>query len=349
MPPASRYAAAPTRCHRCLEERDEMPAIASEVVEAEREGVELACRSRVPRVIGPDGIELTLRHPARTRRLHPVELRVEVEGTTQAFGADLVVTAIGQVPEVSSLDGAVVDGAVEWSRAHVRIAPDTGATSHPRVFAAGDLTPGERTVTGAIASGLRAAWGLDREPAGQGARGRASAPAARLRGPALLAPRGFAPPTVRSHPRRPGRPHAPARARSGGAVASFDEVVGCFTEEQARAEAARCMICGLLRQLPVLRRPLRLPCLRDRARRAGGQRADQHRPSPLRRLRSLRALCPNGAIHPVDRARRPGGPGMTTQPDRRSAAAPGPAAGSAALDPLRRVKLLFVPASAGRA
>ena len=54
------------------------------------------------------------------------------------------------------------DGALRTTSAgQITTDPDTCATSDPRVFAGGDVVRGERTVTAAMAWGLRAAWGID--------------------------------------------------------------------------------------------------------------------------------------------------------------------------------------------
>ena len=42
-----------------------------------------------------------------------------------------------------------------------------------------------------------------------------------------------------------GSRHAPLELKPKTRVLGFDEVTGALTEQQARAEAARCMICGL--------------------------------------------------------------------------------------------------------
>jgi len=105
-----------------------------------------------------------------------------------------------------------------------------------RVFAAGDLVERDRSVTSAIASGRRAAWGVD-------AALRGSAEAARRPPPPrptiAAVSSSFAP--RRSDPdRRVQAPLLPASTRTG----SFDEVEGRISEEAARREAERCLVCG---------------------------------------------------------------------------------------------------------
>ncbi|MBI4879352.1 MAG: FAD-dependent oxidoreductase [Planctomycetes bacterium] len=219
--------------------REEMPALKDEIAEALLEGVELCTQLDPVRLVqaaagAPCGLECARTEPGepdasgRRRPLRVVGSEILVE-------VDQVITAVGQAPETETLRVAgellarKKDGSVE-------VDPETGQTSHARVFAAGDVTPGERTVTSAIAAGQRAAWGLD-----VGLRGRA---AADLRPPPQLAAaaRGAEQPHLarvdRAARRRP--PELSVERRGG-----FDENVGALSESQARAEAGRCAVCGM--------------------------------------------------------------------------------------------------------
>jgi Pyruvate/2-oxoacid:ferredoxin oxidoreductase delta subunit len=107
------------------------------------------------------------------------------------------------------------------------------------VFAGGDLAGGARTVTEAIAWGLRAAWGIDRSLRGAEAADRRPPPPLMSAWPYV--------PTGRTRfqradqvPRSEPSHLAPERRLTG-----FDEVVGTLTEAQARTEAARCAACGM--------------------------------------------------------------------------------------------------------
>ncbi len=211
----------------CLEDRTEMPAIPSEVAAACEEGVELHTRSRAVGLVA-EGIELVAVEPREPGRTDPDNYET-VAGTANTLNADLVVTAIGQRPDPSAPWPTSPDG--------VKFDDSTGATAHESLFAAGDLADAAGSVVDAIAGGLRAAWGIDRE----------------LRGPAKADER-LPPPKVDSNPPA-GRPGV-SRVDGGSRLAvpeldphtraaGFEEVVGALTEQQARMEAARCMICGL--------------------------------------------------------------------------------------------------------
>jgi indolepyruvate ferredoxin oxidoreductase alpha subunit len=197
----------------CLEPRDAMPALADEIVAAEREGVELRCGVR------------PVRFDAAGLWVAPIG-----GGAEALLAADLVVVAVGQEVDPASLAGEVTlrrDAA-----GLVAIDRETCRTSHERVFAGGDLVAGERTVTTAIAWGLRAAWGID-----AALRGRAVAD--RRRPPLPPSPSRAYRPRAPSIPRR-HPPELDARARRD----TMDEVVGAFSAADARAEAERCLMCG---------------------------------------------------------------------------------------------------------
>jgi len=199
-----------------------MPAIAEEIVEAEREGVTLLAGVR-PEGARTGGVEF--RHVDGGDAAEPVFL-----------DADHVLLAIGQEPDRDVLVRS--DVAPEWTdEGQLRADRDTGATSHPRVFAAGDLTPADASVTGAMASGERAAWGIDCMLRGE--------ERANLRRP---------PPHVVERDERPlagvdridhGARHCPPHLAADERVQGFDEVVGTLDEVAAREEASRCMVCGL--------------------------------------------------------------------------------------------------------
>jgi indolepyruvate ferredoxin oxidoreductase alpha subunit len=215
----------------CLEQRDEMPAISSEITAAEHEGVEVLDGVRVTGLV-PGGINLEHVESTVPGSKDP-ETYVATEGPSTRIDIDQVIVAIGQTNDGSASGGTDVLEFSDGLIADVK----TGETSQARVFAAGDLIGDDRTVTGAIAGGLRAAWGID----------------AHLRGPAKADER-MPPPVVpgNSPANRNGvtrmdvtKRQIPPELQPGSRARGFDEVVGALTEQQARVEAARCMICGL--------------------------------------------------------------------------------------------------------
>ncbi len=206
----------------CIEYYDEMPAIRDEITASRREGVELFPGYR----------------PERFRSgkmlFAPVgkndDPGIEIE-------ADQIILAVGQKADLENLSAEIVqldrtpDG---W----LRVDPETGATSHPRIFAGGDLVEGGQTVTGAIAGGLRAAWGIDTVLLGRSFADR--------RPPPHSVPSPEKERVTFSVPDwsladRMVPEGLPPETRTEG----FEEVVKTLGEEQARVEASRCLMCGL--------------------------------------------------------------------------------------------------------
>ncbi|MEI8258644.1 MAG: FAD-dependent oxidoreductase, partial [Deltaproteobacteria bacterium] len=128
----------------CLEWRAEMPALRDEIDEAEREGI--VVRSRV--------------EPVRFERGAVMVRALDDDRRETAIEADLVIVAIGQETDLAFLKADAPDLA-RTPDGMLAVDPETCCTSHPRIFAAGDVVPGPRTVTAAIAWGLRAGWGVD--------------------------------------------------------------------------------------------------------------------------------------------------------------------------------------------
>lgn len=211
--------------------REEMPAIASEVEAATEEGIEIRTHVQ-PVALAPGGVWLVRTQPGppdSSGRPRPLV----VEGSEELLEADLVIVATGQSPALEALALERTEGG------GLRVDPGTTGTSHPRVFAGGDLAGGARTVTEAVAWGLRAAWGIDRTLRGAEAADRRPPPPLLSTWPHVAARRTRFWRADRVAPSEP--PHlAPAQRVSG-----FAEVVGTLGEAQARTEAARCAACGL--------------------------------------------------------------------------------------------------------
>jgi glutamate synthase (NADPH/NADH) small chain len=140
--------------------RDEMPAYAFEVAEAEQEGVTFAWRTLPTRCIGIDRVEavecISVRpgEPDESGRSRPEP----VPGSEFDLHADTVVTAIGQRtrPELAERFGAI-----DLDRGRVVVDAD-GRTSEARVFAGGDAVNGGASVVEAVAHGKRAAIAIDK-------------------------------------------------------------------------------------------------------------------------------------------------------------------------------------------
>ena len=195
-----------------------MPALRDEIVAAEHEGVALRT-----------GVRPTRGHARR---------RVVAPSTTRRRPSSCPPICSSSPSDRMSISRVSDVRAGKRRGPPDSVDPETGQTSHPRVFAGGDVVAGERTVTAAMAWGLRAAWGID-----VALRGRESAD---RRAPPLPvsqdeAWRGYAAGLQAPKSARRSAPEANARERSG----SFLEVGSTFTDPDARAEASRCLMCGL--------------------------------------------------------------------------------------------------------
>ncbi|HJO38211.1 MAG: FAD-dependent oxidoreductase [Vicinamibacterales bacterium] len=206
----------------CIEADDEMPAIRSEIAAAKQEGI--AVRTGV--------------RPVRlgSKSVCCAAIGDEVGAGEFVLDADQIVLAIGQQPDLDCLEPKST-GLTETDDGHIQIDPATGATSHPLVFAGGDLTRGERTVTGAIAAGQRAAWGIDRSLRG-------AETADRRPPPARVAPVGHPPAPAPADAAFQAARVEPHELPPDTRVSDFREVAGRLSEAEARAEASRCLLCG---------------------------------------------------------------------------------------------------------
>ncbi|MCZ7663851.1 MAG: NAD(P)-binding protein [Thermoleophilia bacterium] len=214
-----------------LETRAVMPAQREEVEEALEEGVALFDGAMVTRVEATAGglrldcVKVQLDPTAPAGELRPLP----VDGGGFVLEADVIVTAIGQDPNLTAFGGDIrVDAGVAAA------APDTAATTAAGVFAGGDAAGTSRFVSVAIGDGRRAAYGI----------------AAYLGHPdAEVVVRHTLEQAVNRNEvnvfyfdfaERNEKAKAPVAERLTG----FAEVNRVFTPEQAAAEAARCLTCG---------------------------------------------------------------------------------------------------------
>ncbi|MCC6497778.1 MAG: FAD-dependent oxidoreductase [Propionibacteriaceae bacterium] len=217
--------------------RDEMPAEAHEVADAEAEGVELVFLA-APSAILAGGDEMRLRclrmelgEPDRSGRRRPIP----VEGSEFELPATLVIGAIGQSTNTQFLYNDLPVRLNKWG--DIDIEGATMQTSEPKVFAGGDCVTGPATVIQAVAAGRQAAWAMDQFVT----KGYVRAEPARYncsRGSLEDLPRD----EFEAQPRLARRPMP--RAAAAERTGSFAQVELGYTQADARAEAARCLRCG---------------------------------------------------------------------------------------------------------
>jgi heterodisulfide reductase subunit A-like polyferredoxin len=221
--------------------RAEMPANSWEIDEALEEGIALEILTQPVEVLSENGtlsaircVRMELGEPDASGRRRPIP----IDGSEFDIPCDSMVAAIAQAPEISFLDP---DHGLEITRwGTFRVNEQTLETNRPGIFAGGDAAAGPGALIEGIAAGRRGALSIDRY----------------LRSVPLLTPRELTPlPTtelnkaeiaemmasdqVNPQPRSE-LPRAPVAERVG----DFREVELCLSENQALAEANRCLSCG---------------------------------------------------------------------------------------------------------
>lgn len=213
--------------------RDEMPASPWEVDETLEEEIDIQFLTAPVKILSENGkvsglgcIRMELGEPDESGRRRPVP----VEGSEFVVKTDVVVTAIGQQPDLKILSG---DWDIETSkRGLILTDPQTGVTNIPGIFSGGDVVSGPRTVVEAVAFGKEVAKSIDHYIKGEDL-------SAGLKGDWKGIE--FKPDDIELKERET-MPRIPLLERKR----SFKEVDLGFKEEQARREAARCLrICGI--------------------------------------------------------------------------------------------------------
>lgn len=221
--------------------RDEMPAQAVEVAEALHEGVEMVFLTS-PERITSDGarkhlhcLRMELGEPDRSGRRRPLP----IDGSDFILEADTVIGAIGQSTDTGFLYNDLPVRLNPWG--DIDVDGHTMQSSEAKIFAGGDCVTGPATVIQAVAAGRRAAVAMD-EYVTRGYVRPSQDDYACSRGSLEDIPRAEF--EERPHLGRARMAEIPVTERLDG----FVEVELGLTEEQARAEAARCLKCGCAKQ-----------------------------------------------------------------------------------------------------
>jgi NADPH-dependent glutamate synthase beta subunit-like oxidoreductase len=213
-----------------LESAEEMPASEFEIEEAEVEGITFLHR------LGPHAIEVS---DGRVTGLRTVKVLSVFDqdgrfapsfddSVQQTIEADTVIIAIGQAIDVDALGNG--SGPAISARRTIETDPVTFRTSLPDVWAAGDAAFGPRNLIDAIAEGRKVAADVHRTLGGgdDGDRGGVQLPLRQFHRLEDLYDR------IPRH----DIPSLPTNRRIGLA-----EVELGFSEDEARAEASRCLRC----------------------------------------------------------------------------------------------------------
>lgn len=218
--------------------RDEMPANPVEIIAAEEEGIDIKYLHSPVKVLGENGRvagmeiqKMKLGDPDPSGRRRPVP----IEDAFETIECDMVVQAIGQLPEVGFMDEETLKpiDVTKWNT--IDAAEDTLQTNVPFIFTGGDCFTGPGLVVEAIGAGRYAARSIhyflttgeippveDRQ-------------------------REFIPESLHNSildiEQRP-KVHEPEIALEER-LGTFHEVEGTISEEQAKYEANRCLNCGV--------------------------------------------------------------------------------------------------------
>lgn len=224
---AKRLGADPIVVYRRSE--TEMPAHPDEVKEAKEEGIEFHFLAVPIRYVGHNGqvtaVEvqrMKLGEPDESGRRRPVP----VEDDTYIINADMVMTAIGERPEIDFVQETLK---IKWNRI---FRDEEGKTSLENVFCGGDAgIDAQGTVVDAIGEGRRAAFTIEAYLTGE---------------PSTFV--GYSSKLVdfesmntdyfKPHPRQRS-PHLLISQRN-----NFKEVVGTMPDDIVVEEAKRCFYCG---------------------------------------------------------------------------------------------------------
>lgn len=219
--------------------REEMPAEDNEVEEAASEGVEMMFLTAPDRIVAHDSgggrsvhcLRMSLGEPDRSGRRRPIPM----EGSDFVIEADTVIGAIGQKAS-TGLSSEFLSADLD-RRGNVVVDSRTMKCSPAKIFAGGDCVSGPATVIQAIAAGRQAALSMDEFVTCGTVTPAPTSYACSRGGLDDLSAREFdEQPTLT----RAIMPVLPISRR----IDSFVEVATGLSEQQARAEARRCLSCG---------------------------------------------------------------------------------------------------------
>jgi formate dehydrogenase beta subunit len=220
--------------------RNEMPANMVEIEAAEHEGVQfhfLAAPNRVignedGKAIGLEYLKMELGEPDASGRRRPVP----IEGSETILDVDMLVTAIGQGPDVSFKENGKRIGELATTRWDTidSVNPETLQTNIPYIFTGGDSATGASLVVEGIGGGRRAARSIHQYLAGQ--------PVTPVRN--SLFKKNIDETIFDSVPgvikqKRAEMPELPVDER----IKTFEEADLVLQEEDAIRESSRCMNC----------------------------------------------------------------------------------------------------------
>ena len=214
--------------------RAEMPAWEEEIQAAEDEGTIITYLSAPQEILTQDSkivelrcIRMELGEPDSSGRRRPIP----IPGSEYDIDIDQLIPAIGQSPDISSLEDIMGLDFSRWGT--IEVDPVTYATGREGVFAGGDVQTGPWVAIGAIAAGREAAESIVRYLEGRDM--------AEGREPISNENPVYRPIPDDEFPKARARmPELSREERKGG----FDEVELGYEEGTGQDEAHRCLNCG---------------------------------------------------------------------------------------------------------
>jgi heterodisulfide reductase subunit A len=214
--------------------RREMPAHEEEVLAAEAEGIQIEFLVAPVEVLKKDGRITGLRcqrmelgEPDASGRRRPVP----IEGSEFSASCDMLIPAIGQKVDIAVLEGT--EGVELSERGTIVVDQKTYETTLTGLFAGGDMYTGPSIAIEAVAAGKEAAYSIKCCLNGKDmVANRPERPSGEYWAPI--------PDDIRKMNRAEMSELEANKRRTG-----FDEVEMGFSEEEARAEASRCLECGV--------------------------------------------------------------------------------------------------------
>ncbi len=213
--------------------RKEMPARIEEIEDALEEGVDIQFLMAPVEVVEKEGkvtglkcVRMELGEPDESGRRRPVP----VEGSEHVVDTDIIIPAIGQRTNPSFLEGAT--GIDVTGKNTIVVDPITFETKRKGVFAGGDAQTGPWIAISAVAAGREAAVSISRYLNGKDLK--------EGREPFEVPQNNFQtiPENIEKTPRA-SMPRISMEERKSG----FAEVELGLTEDQAVAEAKKCLNC----------------------------------------------------------------------------------------------------------
>ncbi len=138
--------------------REEMPALPTEIAEAEKEGIEFHFLVAPKQIVGENGkvkaiecLRMRLGEPDESGRRRPVPISF----SEHQYEVDTVIPALGQVAETSSVPDEVSNKEIRTPL--IDADPLTLQTKLPKVFAGGDIATGPASIIEAVGAGKKAA------------------------------------------------------------------------------------------------------------------------------------------------------------------------------------------------